>query len=89
VSAWAVEKRDRSARHLPAGQPARTAPEPAFGATNREPCRDADFASVPIRIGGGTDQVQRNVIGERVLGVPAEPRPDKSVPFRELGGAGA
>ena len=37
-----------------------------------------------LRLGGGTDEIMKNIIAERVLGLPGDIRVDKAVPFREI-----
>jgi alkylation response protein AidB-like acyl-CoA dehydrogenase len=54
------------------------------GATDDGEWASGFLFSRASRIGGGTDEVQRNVISERVLGMPREPSDDRVVPFSEL-----
>jgi alkylation response protein AidB-like acyl-CoA dehydrogenase len=46
--------------------------------------QESYFLAAGYRLGGGSDEILRNTIGERVLGLPPDVRTDKDVPFNQL-----
>ncbi|HEX4979601.1 MAG TPA: acyl-CoA dehydrogenase family protein [Acidimicrobiales bacterium] len=64
-------------------------PESFLDGDHNPRARDANYSHLNAyftSIGGGTDQIQRNIIGERILGLPKEPEVDRERPYREVTG---
>ena len=64
-----------------------------FSGPGRSPFDNAEIAgkfqamllrAPGTRVEGGTDEIMRNIIAERVLGLPGDIRLDKNVPFKDI-----
>jgi len=55
-------------------------------ATQRDDFTESWITGSLSRIAGGTDQILRNTIAEKILGLPQDHRPDKAVPFNQIPG---
>jgi alkylation response protein AidB-like acyl-CoA dehydrogenase len=58
--------------------------EVALGEDDKVDLQKAFLSTRGSTIGGGTTEISRNIIGERVLGLPKEPALDRDRPWNEV-----
>jgi alkylation response protein AidB-like acyl-CoA dehydrogenase len=61
-----------------------TRPDRSSGSGGSADVRKAWLRSLANSIEGGTSEVMRNILGERVLGLPGEPRVDRDLPWKDI-----
>jgi alkylation response protein AidB-like acyl-CoA dehydrogenase len=81
ISAFTVDLMGAGGLLVPGGYPF-LAPEEA--GTARLSRQKSFLRARANSIEGGTSEIMKNILGERVLGLPAEPRVDKELPWRQV-----
>ncbi|CAN5211581.1 acyl-CoA dehydrogenase [soil metagenome] len=82
VSNFTVDLMGAEGMLMPGGYPF-VRPEAGLGATAHQPQRRFLRARANS-IEGGTSEIMKNILGERVLGLPGEPRLDKDVAWKDV-----
>jgi alkylation response protein AidB-like acyl-CoA dehydrogenase len=81
---WRGSPADPSWRGSPADPSWRGSPaDPSSSRSPTDAWQTMFLVGPSLSIRGGTDEIQHNILGERVLGLPSEPRVDKGKPFTD------
>jgi alkylation response protein AidB-like acyl-CoA dehydrogenase len=81
ISAFTVDLMGAEGMLLPEGYPFVTPEEAGAGRLTRQ---KSFLRARANSIEGGTSEIMKNILGERVLGLPGEPRVDKDVPWKTV-----